>query len=68
MKDSIIVDIKGMDKVVFKENSSLEDLVKKINASEDIIAALINNEVVELNYILKEDIQNDNKLYKREEI
>lgn len=55
MKENIIIDIEGYDKVIFKSGGSIEDLLKKIGSMENIICALINNEVVELSYILKDD-------------
>lgn len=55
MKENIIIDIIGKDKVIFKEGGTLEDLLKKIDAPKNIIGALINNEIVELSYVLKED-------------
>lgn len=55
MKDNIIIDIIDYDKVIFKEGGTLEELLKQINAPKNIIACIINNEIVELNYKLKED-------------
>lgn len=55
MKDNIIIDIVGYDKVLFKEGGTLEELLKKIDAPKNIIAAIIDNELVELNFKLKED-------------
>ena len=55
MKDNIIIDVTGYDKVLFKEGGTLEELLKKIDAPKNIIAGIINNEIVELNYKLKED-------------
>lgn len=55
MKDNIIIDIVGYDKVLFKEGGTLEELLKKIDAPKNIIAAIIDNELVELNCKLKED-------------
>lgn len=55
MKENIIIEIEGYDRIIFKEGGTLEDLLKQIGAPKDIIAAQINNEIVELSYILKED-------------
>lgn len=55
MKDNIIIEIEGYDRVIFKEGGTLEDLLKQIGADSNIIAARINNEIVELSYVLKED-------------
>ncbi len=55
MKENIIIDIEGQDKVIFKEGGTIEELIKKIDAPKNIIGALINNEIVELNFVLKED-------------
>ncbi len=57
MKENIIIEIEGYDKVIFKEGGTLEDLLKQIGAPSNIIAARINNEIVELSHILKEDTQ-----------
>ena len=55
MKDSIIIEIEGKDKVIFGSGGTIEELIKKVGAPLTTIAALINNEIVELNYTLKED-------------
>lgn len=55
MKENIIIDIEGYDKVIFKSGGTIEELLKKIGSMENIICAIINNEVVELSYILKDD-------------
>ncbi len=56
MKDNIIININNQDKIILAEGKTIEELLKKLNYdTSDIIAALINNEVVELSYILKED-------------
>lgn len=55
MKENIIIDIEGYDKVIFKSGGTIEELLKKIGSMENIICAIINNEVVELSYVLKDD-------------
>ncbi len=55
MKENIIIDITGQDKVLFKEGGTIEELLKKIDAPKNIIAGKVNNEIVELSYQLKED-------------
>ncbi len=55
MKENIIIDIIGHDKVLFKEGGTIEELLKKIDAPKNIIAGIVNNEIVELSYQLKED-------------
>jgi len=56
MKDNIIVDVKGLDKFIIKEGSKVSDLLKRIEQSDNIIAAKINGEIVELSYELNEDV------------
>ena len=48
MKENIIIDIEGHDKVIFVSGKSIEELLKKISAPSNIICALVNNEIVEL--------------------
>ena len=56
MKENIKININNEKIVVIKEGQSILELIKYINEDENsIIAGLINNEVVELSYILKED-------------
>lgn len=55
MKENIIIDIIGQDKVLFKEGGTIKELLKKIDAPKNIIAGKVNNEIVELSYQLKED-------------
>lgn len=55
MKENIIIDITGQDKVLFKEGGTIKELLKKIDAPKNIIAGKVNNEIVELSYQLKED-------------
>ncbi len=55
MKENIIIDIEGKDKIIFGSGGTIEDLIKKVDAGPNIIAALINNEIVELSYVLKDD-------------
>ncbi len=56
MKDTIVVNINNEQRLVIKSGSTIEEVVKSLNVDYDsIIAALINNEIVELSYVLKED-------------
>lgn len=55
VKENIIIDIEGTEKVIFGSGGTIEDLIKKIGESPNTIGALINNEIVELSYTLKED-------------
>lgn len=55
MKENIIIDIENYDKIIFGSGGTIEELIKKVDAPSNIIGALINNEIVELSYILKED-------------
>lgn len=55
MKDNIIIDINENEKVISKVGESLENLLINKNLNNNVIAALINNEVVPLSYILKDD-------------
>lgn len=55
MKENIIIEIKGKDRVIFGSGGTIEELLKKVDANPNIIAAIINNEIVELSYLLKED-------------
>lgn len=55
MKENIIIDINGKNKCIFRSGGTIEDLLKNEGLDKNIIAAEINNEIVELSYILKED-------------
>ena len=55
MKESIIVDITNQGKVIFKSGGTIEELIQKIDGPSTIIAALIDNEVQELSYRIKDD-------------
>lgn len=55
MKESIIVDITNQGKVIFKSGGTIEELIQKIDGPNTIIAALIDNEVQELSYRIKDD-------------
>ena len=55
MKENIIIEIKNIDKYIVKENSTIEELLKQVENREDVIAASINGEVVELSYTLTKD-------------
>lgn len=55
MKENIIITIKDIDKFIIKENSTIKELLKQVEGSDDVIAATINGEVVELSYILTKD-------------
>jgi len=55
MKESIIVDIANQGKVIFKSGGTIEELIQKINGPSTIIAALIDSEVQELSYRIKDD-------------
>ncbi len=57
MKDNIIINING-EKIIFREGGTVEELLKKLSYdTSNVIAALINNEIVELSYILKNDTE-----------
>ena len=55
MKENIIVDITNQGKVIFQSGKTVEELIKKIDAPQTIIAALIDNEIQELSYKIKDD-------------
>ena len=55
MNNDIIVDIENVGSVVLKEGTSIEEIINKQNLENEIIAASINGEVVELDYKLYED-------------
>lgn len=55
MKENIIVEVIGRDKYIIKSGSQINDLVKQMSDSEYIIAAIIDNELVELSYRLNCD-------------
>ena len=56
MKENIIITVKDIDKFVIKENSTIKELLKQVENTEDVIAAAINGEVVELSYLLTRDL------------
>lgn len=55
MKDKIIIDVEDFDRVVVKSNTKIYDIVKKLKKENEVIAASIDNELVELSHVLKED-------------
>ena len=55
MNNDIIVDIENVGSVVLKEGTTIEEIINKQNLENEIIAASINGEVVELDYKLYED-------------
>lgn len=55
MTDELIIEIEGSDNIVVHKGTTLYDLIKRLNKTDDIIACSINNEIVELSYKLKED-------------
>lgn len=55
MKENIIVNITNQGKVIFQSGKTVEELIKKIDAPQTIIAALIDNEIQELSYKIKDD-------------
>lgn len=54
MEERIILDIENFDKIVVYKGKNLEDIVKENNL-ENVVAALVNNELQELSYTLNED-------------
>ena len=57
MKENIIITIKDLDKFIIKEDSTIKELLKQVENSDDVIAATINGEVVELSYVLTKDTE-----------
>ena len=57
MKENIIITIKNIDKFIIKENSTIKELLKQVENTEDVIAATINGEVVELSHELTKDTE-----------
>lgn len=55
MKENIIVNITNQGKVVFGSGGTIEELIQKIDGPSTIIAALIDNEIQELSYRIKDD-------------
>lgn len=55
MTDELIIEIEGYGNIVVHKDTTLYDLIKRLNKTDDIIACSINNEIVELSYKLKED-------------
>lgn len=55
MTNELIIEIEGYGNIVVHEDTTLYDLIKRLNKTDDIIACSINNEIVELSYKLKED-------------
>lgn len=55
MTNELIIEIEGYGNIVVHEDTTLYDLIKRLNKTNDIIACSINNEIVELSYKLKED-------------
>lgn len=55
MTNELIIEIEGYGNIVVHEDTTLYDLTKRLNKTDDIIACSINNEIVELSYKLKED-------------
>ena len=54
MENKIIVEVEGLDKYIIDSGKTIYDLVTENNL-ENVIAALVDNEAVELSYVLKED-------------
>lgn len=54
MTNELIIEIEGYGNIVVHEDTTLYDLIKRLNKTDDIIACSINNEIVELSYKLKE--------------
>ena len=54
MDKKIILDIEGIGKIVSVQGKTLEDIVKENNIS-NALAALVNNELQELNYVINMD-------------
>lgn len=55
MTNELIIEIEGYGNIVVHKYTTLYDLIKRLNKTDDIIACSINNEIVELSYKLKED-------------
>lgn len=55
MTNELIIEIEGYGNIVVHEDTTLYDLIKRLNKTDDIIACSINNEIVELSHKLKED-------------
>ena len=55
MTNELIIEIEGYCNIVVHKDTTLYDLIKRLNKTDDIIACSINNEIVELSYKLKED-------------
>lgn len=55
MTNELIIEIEGYGNIVVHKDTTLYDLIKSLNKTDDIIACSINNEIVELSYKLKED-------------
>lgn len=55
MTNELIIEIEGYGSIVVHKDTTLYDLIKRLNKTDDIIACSINNEIVELSYKLKED-------------
>lgn len=55
LTDELIIEIEGYGNIVVHKDTTLYDLIKRLNKTDDIIACSINNEIVELSYKLKED-------------
>lgn len=55
MTNELIIEIEGYGNIVLHKDTTLYDLIKRLNKTDDIIACSINNEIVELSYKLKED-------------
>ena len=55
MTNELIMEIEGYGNIVVHKDTTLYDLIKRLNKTDDIIACSINNEIVELSYKLKED-------------
>ena len=54
MDKKVIIDIEGIGKIVSVQGKTLEDIVKENNI-DNAIAALVNNELQELNYVINMD-------------
>lgn len=55
MTNELIIEIEGSGNIVVHKDTTLYDLIKRLNKTDEIIACSINNEIVELSYKLKED-------------
>lgn len=54
MDKRVILDIEAFDKIVVVKGKTLEDIVREYNLT-NVLAALVNNEIQELNYEINED-------------